>query len=251
MTEETLQSLTLALEAASDAETAAAARKQIRPLRGIRGVPQRAIAQAVDAVWKAAPPRLPASGALLSRLFSAAYEDGIAAIALLAAVVPDHPDDADALARDWLSRTDDLLTADALGWSVIGPAALVSGAGAAALCERPEEASALTRRAMTAAALAFLPIPFEGPSAAALRARLGTPDVMYVPVAQSPAVAAVARHFVRDLDPGVQKGMRRLLRSWGQHDPEALRAWARAVPGGMPRLLTDEVDRVLGPGWRR
>jgi hypothetical protein len=251
LTEETLQSLTLALEAGSDAETAAATRKQIRPLRGIRGVPQRAIAQAVDAVWKDAPPRLPEAGPLLSRLFSAAYEDGMAAIALLAAVVPDHPDEADALARDWLSRTDDLLTADALGWSVIGPAALVSGEGAAALCERPADVPAMTRRAMTAAALAFLPIPFEGPSAAALRARLGTPDVMYVPGVQSPAIAAIASTYVRDLDPSVQKGMRRLLRSWGQLAPDALRAWALSVPGGMPRLLTDEVERVLGPGWRR
>ncbi len=244
MKPETVTAAGRALESASDADTAHTTRKQVQPLRGIRGVSQGVIAKTADEIWRTDPPRLPDDRGELDRLFMGAWEDGLVAIALLAALVPDAPQAAADLAEEWLARSDDLLTADAIGWMVLGPAAIAGKTGARDLVERMRDGRALERRAAVVAGLAWTPSPLEGATAAAVRARLATPVVQWVAELDEAAVRAILDGFVRDTDPSVQKGLRRLIRRYAEVDPEAAVAWAAAVRGGLPPLLRDELRDV-------
>ncbi|MCB9676587.1 MAG: DNA alkylation repair protein [Alphaproteobacteria bacterium] len=235
------------LESASDGDTARKAARQVHTLRGLRGTPQGEIARIAAAVWRKDPPSLEDEGPL-SRLFSTAWEDGIVAVGLLAALVPDGPGEAFDIAREWLGRIDDLMTADALGWLVLGPAFAASGADAerldtfvAELRQRPHPA---VRRAGVAMGLAFLPIPIQGPSAAPLRERLGEKALQFVAEPLSPLVHVIAHRFLRDEDPAVRKALRRLLREWVRADPAAVVHWESTVRGGLPKMLSAETKRA-------
>lgn len=235
--------LSTQLAALSDDEVAARIQKHTRPLRGVRGVPLGKLAELVAERAAATPARLPEDGAALTELFGAAWEDGLAAIGLLAASVSDDPESALALGLDWADRTDDVTTADALGWLVLGPAAAAcDGVGevleALGTHPRPE-----TRRAAAAMALAFTPEEVEGPAAAGLRARHGSRALRMVDAPVEPVLSAIVRRFLRDTAPPVQKVLRRIVRSWVDADPAGAVAWARAVPGGLPKLLGAEIDR--------
>lgn len=231
------------LEAAADEATARSLGRDIRPLRGLRGVPNGAVARIATAAWQAEPTRLPRDHDDLSALFSTAWEDGLVAIGLLAATIPDSPEAALDLGLDFAGRTDDVLTADALGWLVLGPAALASGRD---LVDAVAPVRALgpgaARRAAVMAGMAATATPIEGPAAGPVRARLGVPAVQWVDTLRADTVARVASTSLKDEAPQVRKAMRRLLRAWAQQDPVGLVTWSKAQKGGLPAMLRDEVD---------
>lgn len=235
-----------ALERASDAAVARKAQKQIQTLRGVRGTPLSEVARLTALAWEQRAPALPAATDALNRLYGTAWEDGLAAVGLLSAALPDDPAGALALGLQWAERLDEVGTADALGWLVLGPAALIGGEPVAALGGLLSHERVATRRAAVMAAMAWLPVPIEGPAAAAVRARLGQRHAQWVDAAHSPHVAALADARVRDEAPEVRKGLRRVLRAWADADPVAVAEWGAAwqARGGLPRLLSDEVERA-------
>jgi hypothetical protein len=270
--------LSAALAAAADDAHARARLGQIRPLRGVRGVPNGALARIIDAAWKEGPTRLPYDAPVLRALFGQAWEDGIVAIALAAGALPDAPDVALELGLGWLSLVDDAETADALGLALIGPGLLATGARlpAAALAvaaggapgadgdddddddfgddddddgsgrEAPDPRRGgwgiWARRAVLSAGLAGLPVPLEGPVAAALRARLGMTHVAFVAEPQEAFVAGVLRAFVRDEAPPVRKALLRTWRAWASVDPEAAVSLLDAIPGGVSKVIRADVE---------
>lgn len=234
------------LELASDEATVRKLRTQIRTLRGLRGVPQGELARIAGSVWEAARPSLPDAEEPLDQLFGTAWEDGLVAVGLLAAAVPDAPADALRIGLRWADRLDEHGTADALGWLVLGPAALLSGDPLAALEPVLAHARTAPRRAAAMAGMAWLPERIEGPAAAPVRARLGQRHVQWVDTPRSDAVAALLDRLVRDEAPEVRKALRRVLRAWTDADPSAVVAWGERWrrAGGLPRMLSDEVERA-------
>ncbi|MEZ4316587.1 MAG: DNA alkylation repair protein [Myxococcota bacterium] len=235
------------LESLSTGETARKTSKQVTTLRGIRGTPVGEIARVGAAIWKSEGLTL-ADEDSLNRLFSSAWEDGLLAIGLLGALVPDAPSECFDIGMEWLARIDDTTTADALGWLVLGPGFVAAGPDPerldtllADLRSRPHAA---VRRAAVAMGLAFLPVPLQGPSAAPLRERVGQREVQFVEQPLSPLVHVLAHRFLRDEDPSVRKAMRRLLREWVRTDPAAVVEWENSVRGGLPKLLSAETKRA-------
>lgn len=241
-----------ALEAASSEATAKAAKKQIHTLRGVRGTPQGDVARIAAEAWKKHRPKLPQDELALDELFGQAWEDGLVAIALLAALGPDRPEDVMETGLDWLDRIDETTVADALGWYVIGAGALACGADLPALARRlsthPKVAG---RRAGVMAGLAMTPTPIEGAAAGALRARLGEKHVAFVSEPLSEALAGWCDAFVRDEDPTVRKGLRRVVSAWAEADPDAAEAWMEAVRGGAPKLLREAITHEARKARRR
>ncbi len=233
------------LEARADRRLAVSLRRDIQPLKGVRGTPSAEVAKLCADTWRRDRPDADRDRAALDRLFAAAWEDGLLAIGLAAASLPDDPHAVWDLAVAWLDRVDDILTADALGWLLLGPAALASGGGASVVtAQLARHAHPAPRRAVVSACLAWMPVPLEGPSVAALRARLGVDDVAFVEAPHSAPIAEVLSAVVKDEHPSVRKGIRRVLRSWSRLDPAATAAWAASVKGGLPRLFKPEVDRA-------
>ena len=232
------------LDLMSDAKVAKKVSRHVSTMRGVRGVPDGEIARIGTAAWVDQRPRLPEDEDALSALFSTAWEDGLLAIGLLAALVPEAPEEVLDVGRDWLTRVDDTATADAMGWLVIGPATLASGEDLSALWRRSHDAHPVVRRAVVMTGLALLPEPITGPSAAPLRARLKTKRVRFVDTAQSDALAVLADRFVRDTDPGVRKALRRVLGAWASADPDAAEAWCGGVRGGVAKMYREEVERA-------
>jgi hypothetical protein len=238
------------LEAVADEEVARKRAREVRTLRGVRGVAFGEVARIAAAVWADARPSLDDEGELAA-LFATAFEDGLVAIGLLAALLPDAPDEAFDLARDWLSRVDDVATADALGWLVLGPGALAAGGDpVAALGGAIRGPHPTVRRAAVMAGMAWLPIEIEGPAAAPLRARIGTAAVRFVDHPQTRAVAALLRAALRDEDPAVRKAVRRLLSAWAEHDPDAATRFLAETPGGVPKMLREACEKAARRGRR-
>jgi hypothetical protein len=250
--EEQVEAVSEMLEALSDERTARRQRKHNRPLRGLRGVELGEVARVIGATWLESKPHPSEDGHALSSLFATAWEDGLVAIGLLAAGLPDAPEDALELGLEWAERIDDITSADALGWLVLGPGALACGRPLVSALSglrghrRPE-----VRRIAASAAMAATPAPVEGPCAAGLRARLGTSAVRFVDECQSGLLVEVANCTWRDERPQVRKAMRRLLRAWGKDDPEAVLGWADTVKGGLPAMLRDEVKRAKRKAAKR
>jgi hypothetical protein len=235
--------ISAALEAAADGWTARMMRREVQPLRGLRGVPNGPLARLIDGFARQNVD-LDRDAAELDRLFGSALEDGLVAIALVASRLPSAPDAAWDLGRSWLGRIDDVRSADDLGWLVLGPAALAAGQGSSPLLHLRATQPPVGRRALVAAAMAFLPVPIEGPAAAGLRATLEQRSLAFVAEARTADLAAFASAFFRDEAPQVQKGVRRLLRAWGTADPAGLVVWADTVRGGFPKLLGEDVLRA-------
>src|SRR5690606_4371906 len=101
------------LEALAQDDVARRAGRMVQTLRGIRGVPQAEVARIAAAAWEEDPPRLPDDEDLLARLYGNAWEDGLVAIGLLAAALPDTPADALQIGLDWCTRIDDAPSGDA------------------------------------------------------------------------------------------------------------------------------------------
>ena len=242
--EDLLDIVSETLEALSHGADAKKRARQIKTLRGVRGTPMGEIAQIASAAWLECPPDLD-DRETLTTLFATAWEDGLVAIGLLAAALIDQPAQGLDIALDWAQRVDDIATADALGWLVIGPGALLSKQPIGAVVgELRDHRRAEVRRAGVMAAMAYLPVPIEGPSAAPLRARLGQSRTQFVDTALSPAVAELAHASLRDEAPAVRKALRRVIRTWTGADAQAVVDWADTVRGGLPKLIRAEADRA-------
>lgn len=218
--------------------------REIRTLKGVRGVPDGEIARIASATWKEMKPTLSDEDEI-AELFRTAWEDGMVAVGLIAAIGPDHPTDVFDWGVDLLQRTDDSATADALGWLVLGPTMLAAGFPVAHLISvtRRHEHPAV-RRAGVMSAMAMTPTPIEGPAAAPLRARMNERRIAFVEQPWSAGIAAICTAFLRDEDPSVRKAMRRVLRAWADCDTAAQVAWADATKGGLPKMLRAEVDKA-------
>jgi len=232
------------LEALSDSATAKAASKHTSSLRGLRGVPTGEIARVADAVWREERPTLAEHGDELDALFGAAWEDGLVAVGLLATCWSEQPVDGFDLALSWAERLDDAVTADALGWLILGPAAAVLNESATLRERLLNHRREAVRRCGLMAAMAWTPASLEGPSAAPLRAKLKQRKLRMVDDARSDLLHPHLRAYVRDESPIVRKAMRRILRAWANSDPDAVVRWGDDVAGGIPKLLRPEVKRA-------
>jgi hypothetical protein len=239
------------LDALSDPRTARTRHKELSTLRGIRGVPTGEIARIAAATWQEMPPTM-ADEAALSTLFGTAWEDGLVAIGLLATLAPHHPDEVLDIGRDWLDRTDDNTTGDALGWLVLGPALAAGGRSPAeSLGRELHHRRAAVRRAVVMSGLAFLPEPVEGPAAAPLREVVGTRRVAFVESPATEVVRDLLDATIRDEDPTVRKAVRRLAVAWATHDPDPAEAWVVALPGGAPKMVREPLQKAARKGRRR
>lgn len=217
----------------------------IRTLRGVRGVPHGDVARIAAEAWKDNELDLGDDRAALERLFGMAWEDGMIAIGLTAAALPDDAEEALDIGLGWLSRIDDTGTADALGWMVLGPAVLSTGTPIARLVAAAKDCGHVAaRRAAVAAGLAMTSEKLEGPAAAPLRERLGDRSIRFVEGAISPFLTELLLAFVYDDAAEVRKGVRRVLRAWTKDDPQAVVDWGEQVKGGLPKLLGQEVTRA-------
>jgi hypothetical protein len=246
-----LSDVSALLEAASSAEAAHATSRQISTLKGIRGVPSGELAKLAAKIWAKDRPKLPADEEALGDLFGSAWEDGLVAIGLLAAIAPDAPADALEVGLHWLERIDDLATADALGWLVLGPAAIASQEGASPLVDLRTSVHPAIRRAAVMAGMAFTTAFIEGPAAAPLREKLGTRDVRFVAEPLSASLAELGDAFIRDEDPQVRKALRRVLAAWALGDPDAALGWLAGVKGGVPKMIREEIEKAAKKGKRR
>lgn len=241
-----MNDLTARLEALATEETATRTMKQVRCLRGVRGVAAGDLARLAAAAWAEQPPRLPQDREALDKLFGGAWEDGLVAIGLLAAALGDDPKAALELATDWAERTDDTATADALGWLVLAPAVLVLDVQDRVVGRLLAHARPETRRAAVAMGLGFTPAPIEGPAAAPLRERVGERHARIVDAPLDDRLARLLDRSWRDPSPVVQKVVRRVLREWSTEAPEAALAWADGIRGGIPKVMRAEIRRPRG-----
>jgi hypothetical protein len=232
------------LEALADAGVARAALKQHTCLRGIRGVPMAEVARIGDAVWRDDRPHLPDDADGLEQLFGAAWEDGLVAIGLLAACWADDPGNAIDQALDWATRIDDIVSADALGWFVLGPAAVVTKQVPELVSRLRQHPRDAVRRCGVMAAMAWTPATLEGPSAAALRAKVGQTKVRMVDASQSELLSSYLLPTLTDASPSVRKAQRRVLRAWANDDPEAVVAFGEKAAGALPKMLREEIRRA-------
>lgn len=240
------------LQSLSDDKTGRARMREIRPLRGVRGVPTAALARTLAELWRESPARLPQDAEALHTLFMSAFEDGVVAIGLAAAALPDAPAAARELALRWAALIDDHESADALGWLLLGPALLALGVWLPdGLGELLRSGDATARRAGVMALLAALPEPIVGPAAAALRERLGTRQLLFVDAPRSSAIDAALSVVVRDEDPRVRRAVGRVLRTWGVYDPDEAERFVLGVRGGVHRWLRDEAALGVRRGRRR
>jgi hypothetical protein len=208
----------------------------VRALRGVRGVAMGDVARTAAEVWRSGV-TLDRDAADLDTLFSAAFEDGLVAVGLLAAAADQDRDAAHELALSWAERTDDVVTADAIGWLVLAQTVLVGADLDATLATLAAHFRPETRRAGVTMALGFTPLEVEGAAAAPLREKVAERHVRLVDAADDARVAAVADRFVRDAAPPVQKALRRVLSAWAATSPEACASWSARVKGGLPKLL--------------
>lgn len=241
----------IGLQSLATDEVARKRYRHIRPLRGIRGVPEGELGRFLHRTWEETPPALPRDDAALRALFGGAWEDGIVAIGLAAACLGGDPASVLALGRDWLEQVDDVGTADALGWLVLGPASLATDRFVDVLDETVRAHHPAARRAGVVMGMALLPTPIQGPAAAALRATLGTRDGRIVEEPRTAELRALATAFARDDEPAVRKGLRRVLGTWAELDAPEAKRWMESFPGGVHRMLRDEIESTATRSEKR
>ena len=240
-----------ALHAASDEHYARRISRHLSPLKGLRGVPSSEIVKVLVSAWKSQRLQLPRDGDALNRLFRAAYEDGLVAIGLAAAALPDAPDEVLDLAEGWLEVADDLETADAIGWLLLGPGLLATGEPFVAhLRELLAEPAAIRRRTAVISLMAALPVPVEGPSAAALRARAKQKKIAFVEEPMDALLEGVLPRAMKDTNPHVRKATARVMRTWAAFSPDAAEALLAAQPGGVNRTIREETEKGIRKGRR-
>lgn len=238
------------LSALSDPDTARKRRKHLKPFRGLRGTPARGVTEVLVAVWKRDQPELPRDSDALHHIFCTAHEDGMVAIGLAAARVPDSPNEVLDLVDRWLGMADDHETADALGWLLWGPGLLAAGEPVAETLDQvSKNPRPWTRRAAVMALMALLPVPITGQPAGALRERLGR-HVQIVETPQTASLARVCMAFGRDQDPHVRKALIRVLKTWAELEPEPVQTLIDSVRGGVPKQLREQVEKSVRKGRR-
>ncbi len=226
--------------------------KQLQPLRGLRGTPHSEVARLIAQTWKEHPVRLADDLDALHELFCTAHEDGLVAMGLVAAALPDDPQQALDLAERWLDMVDDVETADALGWMIYGPALGAAGEPVGeVLSSWAKDPRPSVRRMALMGALSRLPVLLEGPTAAGIRARLGERQVALTDSVDGAALSRVCTAFLRDSNASVQKALARVLRSWGIWDPTGAEDFLAGVQGGVPKRLREEAMRGISKGRRR
>lgn len=238
------------LAALSQADVARKRGKHLKPFRGLRGTPIPATTRLLASLWSK---RLSfdQDAESLHALFCTAHEDGLVAIGLTAALVPDDPMAALELVDRWQGMVDDTETADFLGWMVLGPALMAAGEPVADSLSayRTDERWGARRMALMAG-LALMPIALQGACAAALRQRMGVPRLQFVAEVQSDAIQGLLDAYVRDENPRVRKAFIRVARSWAELDPLACETWIGTVKGGLPKRLREELERGIRKGKR-
>ncbi len=239
------------LEAESDGLVARRRMKQVRPLKGLRGVTPGEVARQAAATWRRGVD-LEVDEEAVHELFCTAHEDGMLALSLAAASVATHPGLVLGLAERWLEMVDDLETADALGWLVWAPALRA--------CDEPvgqtlaktirSSGAPVVRRCAVMGGLALTPTRVEGPAAAALREVWRGDKRGLSAQAASAELALVADAAMKDKDPHVRKALGRVLRSWAASDPEAVAELLAGVKGGVPKQLRLEAEKGIRKGRR-
>jgi hypothetical protein len=237
--------ISASLESASDGHTARKRGRQVQPFRGVRGVAPKDVTRILVESWKESPLQLPDDEELLQTLFMTAFEDGLVAIGLLAAALPDAPVDVLDMADELLPHVDDTETADAIGWLVLGPGLLATGEGLADGVLALRDAPPHRRRAAVMSLLTALPEPVQGAAAGALRERMKTRNVVFVEGVLSDEIERAIVAFMRDTSPVVRKAVARVLRAWGACDPERVEALVQGFPGGLSKQLRDEAERGI------
>ena len=247
------KTISASLESKSDVQHARRVGRHISPLKGLRGVPARDVVEILVAAWKSGV-KLPRDSEALRRLFRSAHEDGLVAIGLAAAALPDAPDEALDLAEGWLEVVDDLETADAIGWLLLGPGLLACGEPVVAhLTELLREPAMIRRRAGVIALMSALPAPIEGPAAAALRERMKNRKLSFVQAPLDPLMEGVLPLAMKDTDAHVRKATARVLRTWAVSSPDAVEALLAEQNrrGGVNRYIREEAEKGLKKGRRK
>jgi hypothetical protein len=240
------------LEAKSSRAQAGRRMKQLQPLRGLRGTPHAEVSRLIAQTWKTHPVRLADDLDVLHELFCTAHEDGLVAMGLVAAALPDEPQRALDLAERWLDMVDDVETADALGWMIYGPALGAAGEPVGeVLASWAHDPRPAVRRMALMGALSRLPVLLEGPTAAGIRARLGEQKVALTDSVDGVTLSRVCTAFLRDSNASVQKALARVLRSWGIWDPTGAEDFLKGIQGGVPKRLREEAMRGISKGRRR
>jgi len=246
------QTISSQLEAVADEGHARRVSRHISPLKGLRGVPSREVVSVLVSAWKNNGVTLPRDCEGLARLFRTAHEDGLVAIGLTAAALPDAPDAALDLAERWMEVADDLDTADAIGWLLLGPGLLATGEPFVEhLNELLSESSPIRRRTAVIALMATLPVPIEGPAAAALRARLKQKKVAFVQEPIDALLQGVLPHALKDRDPHVRKAVARVMRTWAVSSPDIVEMILAEQPGGVNRFIREEAEKGIRKGRRK
>jgi hypothetical protein len=240
------------LEAESDGGIAKRRGKQVRTIRGLRGVAPGEIAAQAAAIWRRGVD-LDQDEDALHDLFCTAHEDGMLALSLTAAGVAKWPAVALSLAERWLEMVDDLETADALGWLVWAPALRAVGDPVGETLAKKIRSSGepVVRRAALMGGMALTPARIEGPVAAALREDWGGDKRGLSEQAASADLHLVAEAAIKDMDSHVRKALGRVLRCWAESDPDAVVAFLASVSGGVPKQLRAEADKGVRKGRRK
>ena len=242
-----------ALEELADKQTRFKKAKHLQPFRGLRGVSARDMGPVIRDAW-AGGVDLTGDAEALRRLFSTAHEDGIVAMALVAAAMPDAPLLALELAEEWLDVVDDTETADALGWLVLGPSLLSQGSamGLSSYClESRGSCRPHAKRALVMACMAALPIEVEGVAAGALRDRMGVRRLAFVEQVIPDVCDVVLDAFWREDHPHVCKAIARLARSWGECEPETVAKFVQARMSFTSILLRRAAEKGIKKGQQR
>jgi hypothetical protein len=239
-----------ALAAATDRQHGRRLGKQLAPLRGLRGVPGTELTRILVESWTEGGCSLPDDVDDLQQLFLTAFDDGLVAIGLAATCLPDAPAEVEALAQHWLGLVDDIQTADALGWLLWGPALIALQRDFSAAAAAYSHASPAVRRAAVMTGMAALPVAVEGPTAAALRQRMGTRRISFVLKPQDAFLDAHLTQWMRDEDPHVRRSCARMLREWAAVSPDAAESCALAHKGGLPKFLRAALEKGLRKGRR-
>ena len=202
------------LRALSNEKIAKKRQKEIRGIKGVRGVSNSDLIGVInEGDW----PVLPQDEETVHRLYGTAHEDGLLAIALLAVCALEQPNAALQLVDRWLPFLDDTETADFLGHLVIGPAALATDEPIALRLQQAANPYAV--RAELMGVLAALPIPVIGVCVAGLRRKFAVEQVIFVEEPILERVQQAVQETMYSDSPLVRKALRTVIRHWATWDP--------------------------------
>ena len=234
------------MEQRSSIDTARKLRREVKSIKGIHGVNSRDLSSIIIDLFDTSGPTLLENLDQVDDLFGHSYEEGLIAVGLLAATLPDAPELCFELALSWLERVDEHQTADSIGWLLIGPGMLATRTPCSEVIQIVEQNDhPLAMRSAVISGLAALPEVVSLTAAAGLRARLGTPEIRFVDEAASTIVSELLTTYFKRAEPVVRKGVRRLLGAWTRCDQEAVIEWQQRAQqmGGLHKMLSTEIAR--------